>query len=97
MQPISRLANHTPPLPLLKGPRMPRQCTNLQIQNPPIKKLRLKLGLTQDELARKLGITNTTLSRWERNHTHLGELTWLGILAKLQKEAEEKDENVIQT
>ena len=31
-----------------------------------IKELRLKLGLTQKQLAEKLGVTKTTIHNWER-------------------------------
>ena len=33
------------------------------------RKLRLSLGLTQDEMARFIGVTTITVSRWERDTT----------------------------
>ncbi len=33
-----------------------------------IKELRLKLGLSQELLAHKLGVTLTTVNRWEMGH-----------------------------
>lgn len=32
----------------------------------PLKTIRVKLGLTQEQLAREIGVTSVTISRWER-------------------------------
>lgn len=32
-----------------------------------LKKRRLELGLTQEQLAQKIGVTWSTISRWEKN------------------------------
>lgn len=36
------------------------------IKKEDIKIIREKLGMTQEEFARKIGVTITTISRWER-------------------------------
>lgn len=45
-----------------------------------IKEIRQALGLTQEQLARELGVSFTTVSRWEQNHTQPSPLA----LEKLQ-------------
>lgn len=37
-----------------------------QETNSPFKKLRLEAGLTQDDLVRLIGVTSSTIRRWER-------------------------------
>ena len=34
----------------------------------PVRKIRDKLGLTQDQFADKLGVSSITVSRWERDN-----------------------------
>ena len=51
-----------------------------------IKQLRLKLKLTQEALARKLGITSQSVSRWERGLFHPTALT-LKALLKLSRKS----------
>jgi transcriptional regulator with XRE-family HTH domain len=41
--------------------------TNMQIA-PIIRDIRNQLGLTQQDLAGQLGITSSTINRWERGH-----------------------------
>lgn len=45
-----------------------------------IREIRQALGLTQEQLARELGVSFTTVSRWEQNHTQPSPLA----LEKLQ-------------
>lgn len=49
-----------------------------------IKELRQKLGLTQEALARKLGVSYWTILRWE-NGSHLPSPLALQALQKLRK------------
>ena len=35
-----------------------------------VKQVREKLNLSQEELAKKLGISFATINRWEKGHTH---------------------------
>jgi transcriptional regulator with XRE-family HTH domain len=37
-----------------------------QETNSPFKKLRLEAGLTQDDLVRLMGVTSSTIRRWEK-------------------------------
>jgi DNA-binding transcriptional regulator YiaG len=39
-----------------------------------IRKIRKKLGLTQEEFAKELGVCPTTISRWENKHQELSGL-----------------------
>lgn len=50
-----------------------------------IKRLRRRLGLTQEKFARRLGVTHVTVNRWER---HLAEPKGLSVAAldSLEKE-----------
>jgi len=58
--------------------------------NPPqIKELRLKLDLSQEQFAAKLGVSATTLSRWERG-THKPLPTFERKLSRLSKKIEHK-------
>jgi DNA-binding XRE family transcriptional regulator len=45
-----------------------------------IKEMRWKLGLTQRELAAKLGVAYVTVNRWENSHTKPLPLYWSRIL-----------------
>jgi len=48
-----------------------------------IKELRLKLGLSQEEFAHKLGVTLSTVNRWEKGHFKPSKLA-LKALKKLE-------------
>lgn len=50
-----------------------------------IRKLRTTIGLTQEQFAAKLGVTYSTINRWENNKSKPSPLAWLRI-EKLQKE-----------
>ena len=50
-----------------------------------IRKLRTAIGLTQEQFAAKLGVTYSTINRWENNKSKPSPLAWLKI-EKLQKE-----------
>ena len=50
-----------------------------------IKQLRLKLGLTQDQLAKKIGVTFLSVNRWEREKSHPSPLAMEKILALKEK------------
>lgn len=54
--------------------------------NNEIKKLRQGLGYTQEELAMFLGVTVTTISRWENNHYQPSKLA-RRLIEELKKEA----------
>jgi transcriptional regulator with XRE-family HTH domain len=54
----------------------------LEIQ---IKELRLALGLTQEQFASKIGVTFTTVNRWENGKSKQSPLA-LGRIAALHKE-----------
>jgi transcriptional regulator with XRE-family HTH domain len=41
-----------------------KEVKNMRIEN--LKKMREKMGMTQAQLALKLGVTVTTISRWEQ-------------------------------
>ena len=41
-----------------------------------LRTLRLANGLTQEELARRLGVSFVTVNRWENGRTHPGSATW---------------------
>lgn len=51
-----------------------------------IRKLREKLGLTQEQLADRLGVTFNTVNRWENNRTKPSPLA-LREIERLLKEA----------
>ena len=44
-----------------------------------IKELRFKLGLTQEQFAQKVGVSFSTVSRWENGRGHPSRLAWLQI------------------
>lgn len=49
-----------------------------------IKQLRAYLGLTQEQFAAKIGVTFSTINRWENNKTKLSPLT-MPRIKKLQQ------------
>ncbi len=55
-----------------------------------IKRLRLKLGLTQEQFARKLGVTFVTVNRWEAGKTEPSSLA-LRQLTELRKSNEKRE------
>jgi DNA-binding transcriptional regulator YiaG len=52
-----------------------------------VKQLRAKLGMTQQQLADKLGVTQTSVARWEMGMHHIEEPTarLLKLLVQLEK------------
>ena len=38
-----------------------------------LRQLRLKMGITQKQLAEQLGVTENTVARWERDEIKMGE------------------------
>jgi putative transcriptional regulator len=50
-----------------------------------VKRLRDKLQLTQEQFARRLGVTFVTVNRWERGHTYPKGLS-VAALESLEKE-----------
>ena len=50
-----------------------------------LKERRKKLGMTQAEVAEKLGVPIKTYTRWEHNQNTALELTMEGALARLAK------------
>jgi len=53
-----------------------------------IRALRMALGMTQEQLARALGTTATTVSRWEREKTRPTGDLMRRALAKLARKAQ---------
>lgn len=45
-----------------------------------LRRLRTALGLTQTELAARLGVSFASVNRWERGHTSPASLAWQSIL-----------------
>jgi transcriptional regulator with XRE-family HTH domain len=39
-----------------------------------LRRIRTRLGLTQVQMAARLGVTNTTVARWERDEVGIGEV-----------------------
>jgi len=52
-----------------------------------VKQLRAKLGMTQQQLAHKLGVTQTSVARWEMGMHQIEEPTarLLKLLVKMEK------------
>jgi DNA-binding transcriptional regulator YiaG len=50
-----------------------------------VKKIRKRLDLTQEQLAQKLGVSFTTVNRWERGKVKPSPLA-LRVLRELEKE-----------
>jgi transcriptional regulator with XRE-family HTH domain len=44
-----------------------------------IRTLRQRLGMTQEEFAREVGVTFSTINRWENAHTEPNRLAWRAI------------------
>ena len=51
-----------------------------------IKELRIRLGLTQEQFAQKVGVSFATLNKWERGKTKPSPLA-LKVLVKLAKQS----------
>lgn len=45
-----------------------------------LKKFRESLGLSQRELAEKIGVTQSTLNSWEKNPGAISSLWWIKLL-----------------
>jgi DNA-binding transcriptional regulator YiaG len=54
-----------------------------------VKSMRLKLGMTQEDLAHALGVTVSTVNRWENGHTRPSRLAVAGLerLAETRSES----------
>jgi len=52
----------------------------MPIKGPEMRRLRRKMGLTQKQLGDKLGVTENTVARWEREEVKISE-----IAAKLMR------------
>jgi len=44
-----------------------------------IRSLRQRLGMTQEEFAHEVGVTVSTVNRWENSHTEPNKLAWKAI------------------
>ena len=55
-----------------------------------IKAIRLKLGFTQEDLARKLGLALSTVSKWEQGVSSPSRLAREKLEKLLKKEGKEK-------
>jgi len=44
-----------------------------------IRSWRCRMGITQEELARTLGVTLSTVNRWENGHVLPSRLAWRGL------------------
>ena len=55
-----------------------------------IKRLRIQLGLTQEQFAAKVGVTFSTVNRWEAGRSRPSPLAWREIERQLAKNAEFK-------
>lgn len=55
----------------------------------PIKRIRIKLGFTQYELARDLGVAQPTVSQWEAGTRPIGRATQARIWEKYGRLAED--------
>lgn len=56
---------------------------------PEIRRIREQLGLTQEDLARELKITVSTVNRWENEHSKPSLLACLAITALLESQKSE--------
>ncbi len=50
-----------------------------------VRQLRLKLGMTQEEFAHALGITVSTVNRWENGHSEPSKLARASIVGLAEK------------
>jgi transcriptional regulator with XRE-family HTH domain len=57
-------------------PRPPRAGTPPPDAAQVLRAWRRRVGLTQEGLARALGVTFSTVSRWENGHVHPSKLAW---------------------
>lgn len=51
-----------------------------------VKEIRLSIGLTQEDLARRLDVANATVNRWERNNKTIKRRDTKAILAIAKQE-----------
>jgi len=52
----------------------------------PVRQLRNSLGFTQEEFARALAVTVSTVNRWENGHANPSRLAWRAIQALARKQ-----------
>lgn len=50
-----------------------------------VREMRQLMGLTQEQFAAALGVTYTTVNRWENAHMQPSPLAWQQIKARLQE------------
>ena len=72
-----------PAMPVRIGPRRPRKIY--------LAEWREELGLTQEQLAQRLGKTAMTVSRWERNETQMNKATMDAVAEALKGSMEGED------
>jgi len=58
---------------------MPAKKTSGSNRSEMIKKLRIQLGLTQEQFAAKVGVTFSTVNRWEAGRSRPSPLAWREI------------------
>jgi len=62
-----------------------------------VRALRQRLGMTQEEFARRIQVTLSTVNRWENGHAAPSHLAWRAIedLAKRQGASDELGERTL--
>jgi DNA-binding transcriptional regulator YiaG len=56
-----------------------------------VEKIRKRLGLTQEQLARELEVSVTTVNRWERDH-HIPSPLAVRAIERLLEKSEKRDQ-----